>query len=363
MPAVVRVKRRIDEEPLGAFVLNGKKRRIDESDTNSAANNTTPLDLFDTSKDEISTILKFAGTVQSQDEKVTTQIARLTKDEAIELAKKHRQQPISATERGRQEMRAQSNQNRFKVVNCFRAIDTETEDANPKEITIVDIEKQPLTTTIEDPANIATTSSNQRQHEPQPSVTPATTIEENFTPTDGDGYVYDLYLPENEQQADDVDYTDNYLSVRAYEELVYEDCYNDEEGEDSEDSNEENYFRNDYPDEEDDDADNDSMGFRDMRRAIETIDFDANENELSSDDEDYHQARSGFVFSIDAGDEDFADDVDYRDVDRYGTAYARYKKRILRDMQAENSEDEEDRHNGDISEQSDYVDDENSEDD
>ncbi|XP_055848682.1 uncharacterized protein LOC129913824 isoform X2 [Episyrphus balteatus] len=204
MPAVVRVKRRIDEEPLGAFVLNGKKRRLDDNHT--TLGDTEQLDLFATNKDEISTILKFAGTVQSQDEKVTTQIARLTKDEAIELAKKHRQQPVNVTERGRQEMRAQSNENRFKVVNCFRAIDTDASDAAPKEITIVDIEKQPLPMVTEnEAANIATTSSNGRQNESR-------TVE-TFTPTDGDGYVYDLYLPENEQQADDVDYTDNYLRL------------------------------------------------------------------------------------------------------------------------------------------------------
>ena len=110
-------------------------------------------------------------------------------------------------------MRAQSNENRFKVVNCFRAIDTDASDAAPKEITIVDIEKQPLPMVTEhDAANIATTSSNGRQNER--SV-------ENFTPTDGDGYVYDLYLPENEQQADDVDYTDNYLRLVFQVDQIY----------------------------------------------------------------------------------------------------------------------------------------------
>lgn len=56
MPAVVRVKRRIDEEPLSSFVLNGKRRRMDEEENTASA----PL------KDEISTLLKFAGTIKEQ---------------------------------------------------------------------------------------------------------------------------------------------------------------------------------------------------------------------------------------------------------------------------------------------------------
>lgn len=49
MAAVIRVKRRITEEPLDAFVLNCKRQKIEENNS-----------------DETSTILKFAGTVNSQ---------------------------------------------------------------------------------------------------------------------------------------------------------------------------------------------------------------------------------------------------------------------------------------------------------
>lgn len=50
MAAVVRVKRRVDEDPLEAFVLNSKRRKAETH----------------TDKEEVSTILKFAGTVQNQ---------------------------------------------------------------------------------------------------------------------------------------------------------------------------------------------------------------------------------------------------------------------------------------------------------
>lgn len=55
MPAVVRVKRRIDEEPLSAFVLNGKRRRLEEDNASALTN-----------KEELSTLLKFAGTINEQ---------------------------------------------------------------------------------------------------------------------------------------------------------------------------------------------------------------------------------------------------------------------------------------------------------
>lgn len=61
MPAVIRVKRRIDEEPLSAFVLNSKRRRLDE---NEAAASATVEGLAN--KEELSTLLKFAGTINEQ---------------------------------------------------------------------------------------------------------------------------------------------------------------------------------------------------------------------------------------------------------------------------------------------------------
>lgn len=57
MAALIRVKRRIDEEPLNAFVLNCKKRKItNDTDKEKEVNEATD--------DEISTILRFAGTVK-----------------------------------------------------------------------------------------------------------------------------------------------------------------------------------------------------------------------------------------------------------------------------------------------------------
>lgn len=63
MPAVVRVKRRIDEEPLSTLVLGRKRRRISESEEEqegAVGSSTSSV------KPEYSTLLKFAGTIAEQ---------------------------------------------------------------------------------------------------------------------------------------------------------------------------------------------------------------------------------------------------------------------------------------------------------
>lgn len=64
---VIRVKRRVDEEPLNAFVLNSKKRRFEniddaDDDTDAAASAGGAASAHGQS----TTVVKFAGTVQNQ---------------------------------------------------------------------------------------------------------------------------------------------------------------------------------------------------------------------------------------------------------------------------------------------------------
>lgn len=105
----------------------------------------------------------------------------------------------------------------------------------------------------------------------------------------------------------------------------------DEKAVEDEDSNDEGNWRNDYPDEDE----MDSISERDMRRAMKDFDID---NELSSDDSDHN----GFVYSVDAEAFSFEDDLDYCDVNRYGEAYARYKKRVIRELEGGESDDSND---------------------
>lgn len=94
-----------------------------------------------------------------------------------------------------------------------------------------------------------------------------------------------------------------------------------------EDSNDEANWRNDYPD-EDQMSGNESIGERDMMRAMNNFDIGV---DLSSDEED----QNGFVYSVDSEAIGFEDDLDYCDVNRYGEAYAKYKKRAIRELEGD----------------------------
>ncbi|XP_054743408.1 probable RNA polymerase II nuclear localization protein SLC7A6OS isoform X1 [Anastrepha obliqua] len=278
MPAVVRIKRRVDEEPLSAFIINSKKRRrldnVSEEDAQGEEAGAAGVDIGAVSdsvindKDgETSTVLKFAGTLQEQDDGATTQLARLTKEAAKELVQqKSLRTPRNHTERARQEMRQALHENRFRVVNCMRTTleDTDTSELAAKEVTIVDIEKQEadervssaVTTTATGHLNTLQEQSETKTMEAQYSQTHGGNNTQQSTDCDT-GYVYDLYLPENELQVEYADMMDdNYLSIRPYDDLVYEDRFNDDDDEDdSEDSNNENYYTNEYPDEDEDNED------------------------------------------------------------------------------------------------------------
>nr|XP_016945807.1 probable RNA polymerase II nuclear localization protein SLC7A6OS isoform X2 [Drosophila suzukii] len=350
MPAVVRIKRRIDEEPHTAFVLNGKRRRL-HNDENSLEDSGAVAGASASDKDELTTVLKFAGTLEKQDDSATRQFAaaRLNKTTARELVQQQRSNDAaiaSALRRDRQRQEAQQNarEQRFRVVNCLRSTlednltETESpENQNPEtrsQITIVDIESQQQQpqSGAENPATLDQQNDIEHNHDQQ-------------QPADSDvGYVYDLYVPENEMQAAYVDMMDdNYLRVIPVGEIVLEDCYNDQEEDyDSEDSNQENYFTNDYPDDEEAGGmGSDEELCRQMNKFM--LDDDEDEFASTSDDDDFATYRDPYVHTIDAEEDSFVDDVDFYNVDRErGSAYERYKRRILKELEDQEGDEDDD---------------------
>lgn len=130
-----------------------------------------------------------------------------------------------------------------------------------------------------------------------------------------------------------------------------QDKFVDSDG-DSDDSNEENHFGNEYPDSDEGD------GERAMRHAIDNMGLDGEE---SSDDEDYYEGASSkpseaYVHTLEVDEPGFMGDVDFQDTaDRYGIAYARYKKKILKafanakEVPTDEEEDDEERSSGNLS--------------
>lgn len=143
--------------------------------------------------------------------------------------------PSNHTERARQEMRQAMHESRFRVVNCMR---TTLEDANAaeavKEVTIVDIEKQeagaqtenvPTSATADAQAHLSQQVAQQQQRQTidadaQHLHANDTNIAQQATDSDT-GYVYDLYLPENELQVEYADMMDdNYLRLVLHIEQI-----------------------------------------------------------------------------------------------------------------------------------------------
>ncbi|KAH8245401.1 hypothetical protein KR032_009800 [Drosophila birchii] len=352
MPAVVRIKRRIDEEPHTAFVLNGKRRRLHENavDEAGAVASVEP----ESDKDELTTVLKFAGTLEKQDDCATRQFAaaRLNKASAHELVQRQRSNDATiatALRRERQRQKAQQNarEERFRVVNCLRSTfeddataivspEGQNQESQPSKshITIVDIESQ-----SQQPQRSETGSSGNQEEQHRDSDA---ALEQQ--PADSDiGYVYDLYVPENEMQAAYVDMMDdNYLRVIPVGEIVLEDCYNDQDEDyDSEDSNQENYYTNDYPDDEETAMGSDDELCRQMNKFM--LDDEEEDQADSSEDEDYATYQDPYVHTIDTEADSFVDDVDFYNADRErGSAYERYKRRILKELEDQKDDGDDD---------------------
>ncbi|XP_040168619.1 probable RNA polymerase II nuclear localization protein SLC7A6OS [Anopheles arabiensis] len=365
MATVIRLKRRVDEDPLNAFVLNCKRQRVDgatageeDPNANGAAAGT-------------STILKFAGTF-TKAEGIASHIQNIHKDQAKDaLSRVHRP---NITSRNRLATKQTAQNSRFKIVNCTRSI-TNVEPSEPS-----DNNALPLTTTIVDverevarlgegtgaAAAAAAAEVPPQQHSSLPTLSGVTpdivhsvmgngtaALPEDQMPyfyENGVHYVYDLYVADASQNVTHIPYyTDNLddLSVMVCDDPLYA-CHrgldsDDSSDADSEDSNAENDWRNDYPDEDEDGlADGASVGEDDMVRAVEDLDLDG-ERELSSD-EDYvrydeneedgfaYPRHDGVLYTDEEDDSDSeAEGINREDVRRYGTAYARYKARILRE--------------------------------
>ncbi|XP_062548857.1 probable RNA polymerase II nuclear localization protein SLC7A6OS [Armigeres subalbatus] len=344
MAAVIRLKRRVDEDPLDAFVLNCKRQRTDGDVAQQGAAGGANADV----SGETSTVLKFAGTFSEPGSIPTHLQQRLSKDEAKEaISREHR--PRFAI-RNREALRQNAQNSRFRIVNCTRSL---SQVDGVEGATIVDVEKD-IVAAAAGPA-IAESSSSQ---EKQPD-----TVEQD--------YVYDLYVVDEAQQQRHIPYIPDNLddiSVAIQDNPLYSshrafaDRSDDSMDEDSEDSNDENNWRNDYPDEDEDEFnDCQSIEDYDMRRAVEDLNL---EPDLSSDDDDddlVYGARIGgrrtmISPTYDDGDDD--DDEEYRDaeddgvnandVKRFGVDYARFKARVMKQFDKKTNASDSDENNSEV---------------
>lgn len=108
-----------------------------------------------------------------KDTNITEHIAKLTKDEAKDIITRKQLNPAEKLKSRVEQNKEKSQNNRFKIVNYTRTLDTEETENNQK-LTIVDVEKE-----INVP-NVASTST---------AIAPHSNVPE-------EPYVYDLYIAE-----------------------------------------------------------------------------------------------------------------------------------------------------------------------
>ncbi|XP_058798270.1 probable RNA polymerase II nuclear localization protein SLC7A6OS isoform X1 [Phymastichus coffea] len=243
MAAILRVKRKKDDEPQDALIISCKRPKVEYDDVSESS--------------AVTAIVKFAGTIEKPDDCVVEHITKTLSKEAL---KSHfKQHIVDITKKVREKTKQESNENRYKIISNIRSLDTSMiDDLDQDVINVIDIED-----------------------------TKAVQNDKSDT-----GYVYDLYYT---QTKDAIRINDLVSVLPAEENLVFEDYYRDNEEEyreESEDSNSESNWKNEYPDSE---YSEESVEENDMRNAMKKLNVD---NELSSDDDD----DNDFVYGLDKAD-------------------------------------------------------------
>ncbi|XP_071876252.1 female sterile (2) ltoPP43 [Bombus fervidus] len=277
MAAILRVKRSYYDEPSNALVISCKRQKIAEDE-----------DTEDVSSVSITTLAKFAGTVKEQDENVEHLIQGYGKDELQANFKQHHIDSKQILSKIREATKQASAINRYKVVNCFRSLDNSNVENSEKKVKTVVID-------VEDSKSIAKRDSIGKD----------------------DNYVYDLYYVQSENDI----FLDDEVSIHPFEqELVY-DSYRDHgypEAEcESEDSNSESNWRNDYPDSSYSEG---SIDEDDIREAVTNMRLE-DESDLSEEDD--------FIYALDEA-----------IVENYGYKYAKYKARMKKELEEDNNDDD-----------------------
>ncbi|XP_072936470.1 uncharacterized protein fs(2)ltoPP43 [Epargyreus clarus] len=216
---VLRVKRRLEDNPQDALVLLCKRMKTDEEEISPS-------------------LFVFRGTVDNQE---ATQVKTVVPKIGVKLKSATNVNDI--IQKIRQEKKESASDNRYEIVHCSRGI---KEDSNTEDNDLFDLVDLQL-------ANVWS----------------------------GDvKYTYDLYTPAKEDF--DISMLDNLVSIENYETSLIFGTYreaggsgSDEEQDDDDDSNDENNWRNDYPDSEPSSIDED-----DMIKAMQNCDI---EDDLSSD--------------------------------------------------------------------------------
>jgi len=337
---IIRIKRRINEDPKEVLVLSAKKRKKDSPQDEEA---------------DIK-IMKLVGTVGVDDkpEKLTQTVSNILSkknfpnfEELKQKYKKSLKSRLKTTSDSKPTKDEHRQENRYRIVAQRRALNVESleewsegvDSENQKVKANKDEETSKmfhLYDVINDAPDLRKTSAEKEKI----SCNGVEMIREYVSAKNAEteyGYVYDVYYTQpddNGVNCKDFDDSllDGLVSIQPFnsgDDLLYDE-YRDEPGEfryeDDEDSNEEDNERNEYPDEDDcsylGDYDDDDLDLEMGVRGLGVSDDDR--SGLSSDDEDDLLYTRSF-------DEDAA---------HHGSAYAKYKQRAMKELYEDDFNDE-----------------------
>ncbi|KAK6619232.1 hypothetical protein RUM44_003614 [Polyplax serrata] len=299
MTTIIRVKRHRGEDPVEALVLSCKRKKTENSSSDTDSN------LF-------KYVLNFSGTVEEKDDKIAASTVESFKNDSKYSDFKNKEHTPDIKTKQRKEWKERSDDSRFTLLSCLRSgnslekrSDAESQVDGQMNITIVDVRKE--------------------KSEEEPAAT------EN-------AYVYDLYYTNVECDPDYSDmFMEHLLSVQPLQtDLDFrngEDCF-DEVDPDEDDSNDENNWRNDYPDSDVyvDEDDNEDEEDDYLSRQLNKFHFGTEDSGKSSSD---------------SGDERYLNYDDdekylYYEENDFHRSYATYKAKAIKELGLSKDGDDDD---------------------
>uniref|UniRef100_T1J2B4 Probable RNA polymerase II nuclear localization protein SLC7A6OS n=1 Tax=Strigamia maritima TaxID=126957 RepID=T1J2B4_STRMM len=286
--ALVRVKRRLDVEPAEILVVACKRFcRPDDTAGNSDTEN-------------VSGTFTFAGTLESKDKLESSEIAKVLKDARRNNPKSR---VVNILDRSRKDFQKAKKNNRLKLVNSHRAqldvnmcvFDVEDADEVPDDD---DVRAAPF---LQDCSG-STISCNGTE-----------LIRENSSTEQP--FVYDLYFASDFRDENVIlDQTFNIEQYLCPFTTDYRDDTSECEASDDQDSNEEGYYKNDYPEED--------------------SDFETNRPYWREYEEDgvSDLLQSTHLSRLDSSDEDSETELSKTDIHYHGKSFARFKAKALKEL-------------------------------
>ena len=332
-PTLLRVKRRKNEDPLDVLVLSAKKRKTCDSDE---AGNIKILKLATTvdAEDDTKSNLKIAETVN----KLIAKKSYPNFEELRQQYKKHITHHKDSPAKEVKEKLVESRQeHKYRIISQKRSLKIEDLEDWPQEDSKADDTKDtgpgdkelfhlydvvsdhdPVKKTEKEPEKISCNGVEMIRE-----FVDAQKVEEDY------GFVYDVYYTDH-LGADSGDFDDSLLdnlvsihpfnSGHGFDYGEYRDDPEEFKYEDDEDSNDECNDRNDYPDEDYDDEDGYYGGYGDddddLGTGVAGLGLCDSDGDLSSDDDDQLLYTRSFE----------------QDEAASGSAYARFKQKMLKEF-------------------------------